>query len=307
LSKYNTDLVVILGPTASGKTTLATQLAVKTDGQIISADSRQVYKKMNIGTGKDLSEYTVNNKIVDYHLIDICEAGDKYNIARFQNDFTEVFVKLQSKRVLPILCGGSGLYIQSVLEDMWHTQIPINEQLRQQLFNKTQAELEVVLFSYKSKNTYDTSSIKRLMRAIEISDFLNQNIEFQKKEFKDFKYKIFGLNPELETRRNKISSRLKERLEKQGMIDEVKGLMDSGLTADSLIYYGLEYKYITEFLLGKMNYEQMFIKLETEIHRFAKRQMTFFRSLEKKGFSIEWIENALSLDQKSDFVLSKIM
>jgi tRNA dimethylallyltransferase len=299
------ELVVILGPTASGKTNLATGLAAQTNGAIISADSRQVYRGMDVGTGKDLNEYIIDGKSIPYYLIDIVNAGEKYNLARFQADFWEAKKEIESKQELPILCGGTGLYIQSVLSDFWQTQVPENPELRKALRELTKEELVKISESKTQKINLDTSTVKRLIRGIEIQTFLENNA-INEMPFNAMKYKIFGLNPEVELRRSRISKRLNERLEKQGMIAEVEGLLAQGISAEDLIYYGLEYKYITLFLTKVMDYEAMCIKLETEIHRYAKRQMTFFRSLEKKGFEIDWIPDHLTTEQKIKYVIEKL-
>lgn len=302
--KKNTELIVIIGPTASGKTALAVDLATNLKGEIISADSRQVYRNMDIGTGKDLSEYKRHDKDIPYHLIDICEAGDKYNLARFQNDFNEVFEQIKTRNNLPILCGGTGLYIQAVISDFWKTQIPINAPFRLELET---LDTEAILGKYDFYlEDYIFSSRKRLVRMVEICDYLGKNPEFTKAEFKCINFKIFGLNPELELRRERISKRLKDRFERQNMTQEVRNLLDSGVSADTLEYYGLEYKYISYFLKNEMSFEQMFSKLETEIHRFAKRQMTFFRSMESKGFGINWIPDGLTQEQKLQFILDNV-
>ncbi|MCP9761706.1 tRNA (adenosine(37)-N6)-dimethylallyltransferase MiaA [Lacihabitans soyangensis] len=303
-SEQKTELIVILGPTASGKTELAVNLAYKLNGEIISADSRQVYKNMDVGTGKDLSEYTKDDATIPYHLIDICEAGEKYNVARFQNDFMEVFEQIKSRNALPILCGGTGLYIQAVISDFWKMQVPVNQILRSELESLSNEHIfdnfSIFLIDY------NFSSRKRLIRHIEINDFLLKNPEFSKTEFTKIEYKIFGLNPVLEIRRERISKRLKVRFEKQGMLAEVQNLLDAGVSAEVLEYYGLEYKYISYFLKKEMTFEQMFSKLETEIHRFAKRQMTFFRSMESKGFKINWIPDSLSKEEKLEYIFGYI-
>jgi tRNA dimethylallyltransferase len=299
--EQKTELIVILGPTASGKTELAINLAYQLKGEIISADSRQVYKNMDVGTGKDLAEYTKDGVEIPYHLIDSCEAGEKYNVARFQTDFAEVFEQIKSRDTLPILCGGTGLYIQSVISDFWKMQVPLNQNLRVELETFSN---EHIFDNFSNFLTdYKFSSRKRLIRHIEINDFLLKNSEFAKSEFTKLEYKIFGLNPALETRRERISNRLNDRFEKQGMIAEVQNLLDSGVSADVLEYYGLEYKYISYFLKNEMSFGQMFTKLETEIHRFAKRQMTFFRSMENKGIEINWIPDSLSKEGKLHYVL----
>lgn len=300
----NTELIIILGPTASGKTTLAVDLAYHLNGEIISADSRQVYRNMDIGTGKDFSEYERQGKDIPYHLIDICEAGEKYNLARFQNDFNEVFEQIKSRDSVPILCGGTGLYIQAVISDFWKSQVPINESCRSELDT---LDINIIFDKYgRYLKDYIFSSRKRLIRRVEICDYLEKNPEFQKADFKGFSFTIFGLNPGLELRRERISKRLKDRFESQNMVEEVRNLLDSGVKADTLEYYGLEYKYISYFLKNEMTFEQMFSKLETEIHRFAKRQMTFFRSMESKGFEINWIPDNLKQEQKLKYILDKI-
>jgi tRNA dimethylallyltransferase len=300
----NTELIIILGPTASGKTTLAVDLAYHLNGEIISADSRQVYRNMDIGTGKDFSEYERQGKDIPYHLIDICEAGDKYNLARFQNDFNEVFEQIKTRDNVPILCGGTGLYIQAIISDFWKSQVPINESFRSELET---LDTNIIFDKYgRYLKDYIFSSRKRLIRRVEICDYLEKNPEFLKADFKGFNFKIFGLNPGLELRRERISKRLKDRFESQNMVEEVRNLLDSGVNADTLEYYGLEYKYISYFLKNEMTFEQMFSKLETEIHRFAKRQMTFFRSMESKGFEINWIPDSLMQEQKLKYILDKI-
>ena len=256
---------------------------------------------MDVGTGKDLAEYTKDGVEIPYHLIDSCEAGEKYNVARFQTDFAEVFEQIKSRDTLPILCGGTGLYIQSVISDFWKMQVPLNQNLRVELETFSN---EHIFDNFSNFLTdYKFSSRKRLIRHIEINDFLLKNSEFAKSEFTKLEYKIFGLNPALETRRERISIRLIDRFEKQGMIAEVQNLLDSGVSADVLEYYGLEYKYISYFLKNEMSFGQMFTKLETEIHRFAKRQMTFFRSMENKGIEINWIPDSLSKEGKLHYVL----
>lgn len=302
--KKDTELLVILGPTASGKTQLAVNLACKCNGEVISADSRQVYRNMDIGTGKDLNEYKKADKNIPYHLIDICEAGEKYNVARFQNDFHEVFEQVKSRNALPILCGGTGLYIQAVLSDFWKTQVPINDSLRAELECLTN---EVIFERFGHLlNDYSFSSRKRLIRMVEINGYLDRNPEFVVDAFKPINYKIFGLNPEVANRRERISKRLKDRFDNQGLLAEVEQLLISGVSFETLEYYGLEYKYISYFLKKELSFEEMFVKLETEIHRFAKRQMTFFRSMERKGFVINWIPEELEQEDRLSFIMDKI-
>lgn len=304
LENIETDLVVILGPTASGKTQFAVDLAHQLKSEIISADSRQVYKGMNIGTGKDLCEYQRDGVSVPYHLIDICSAGEKYNVARFQIDFVEAFEEIKSHGSLPILCGGTGLYIQSVLSDLWQIQVPINLGLRQVL---QEMETSAILNTYSSLlEDYQFSNKKRLIRKVEIETFLKANVRFESIDYKGFSYRIFGLNPAVEVRRERISRRLNQRLENEGLIEEVTRLLEGGLDFETLEYYGLEYKYIAYFLSGKMTLSEMTVKLETEIHRYAKRQMTFYRSMERKGFQINWLPDSLNRQQKVDFILSNL-
>jgi tRNA dimethylallyltransferase len=259
---------------------------------------------MDIGTGKDLNEYIKADKNIRFHLIDICEASEKYNVARFQNDFAEVFQLIKSRKALPILCGGTGLYIQAVLSDLWKMQVPVNDLLR--------AELEclssVIIFERFGDLLKDYSflSKKKLIRAVEINEYLKDNPDFETVAFKPISYRIFGLHPEVGNRRARISKRLKDRFENQGLLTEIEELVASGVSFEILEYYGLEYKYISYFLKKEMSFEEMFTKLETEIHRFAKRQMTFFRSMERKGFEINWIPDQLNEEEKVSFILDKI-
>jgi tRNA dimethylallyltransferase len=305
LEKFESDLVVILGPTASGKTQLAVDIALALNGEIISADSRQVYRGMNVGTGKDLSEYQRDETFVSNHLIDICAAGEKYNVARFQSDFVEVFEEIKCKGKLPILCGGTGLYIQAVLSDFWQIHIPIDTDFRKKMESMS---VEDIFKEYSNElENYTFSSKKRLVRKIEQERYLVVNEGFKKEKSPDFSFNIFGLNPDLPIRRERISSRLRRRMDGEGMLEEVKALITNGLDMDMLEYYGLEYKYISYYLASKMNYAEMLLKLEVEIHRYAKRQMTFFRSMERKGFKINWIPEELNRQQKVDFVLSNLV
>jgi len=291
MEKY--DLITILGPTASGKTSFACRLAYDINSEIISGDSRQVYRSMDIGTGKDLSDYIVDGKSIPYHLIDIREAGSKYNIYEYQHDFHQVYTALKNRNILPILCGGSGLYIESVLRGYSLVNVPENKALRKELEGKSLDELTGVLRSYKSlHNTTDVDTAQRAIRAIEIEAY-KQEHPLEKNEFPPLNSLIIGVDIEREARREKISRRLKSRLE-EGMIDEVKSIMDKGVSPDDLIYYGLEYKYVTLFILGKLTYDEMFSQLEIAIHQFAKRQMTWFRGMEKRGLRIHWIDAGLS-------------
>ncbi|MBD1429188.1 tRNA (adenosine(37)-N6)-dimethylallyltransferase MiaA [Sphingobacterium sp. DN04309] len=279
------DLLIILGPTASGKTKLAVELAKYFNAEIISADSRQVYRHMNIGTGKDLSEY----QHIPYHLIDILNPGEKYNIDLFLRDFDDAYYDIIERGKRVIVCGGTGFYIQSLLQAKPYTQIPINLELKTKLELKNKEELLRILDGMIIPKDFsiDLSSQKRIIRAIEICTYLESQPNFNFKGKSTYRYKIIGLNPLVEIRRQRITTRLYQRLE-EGMIAEVEDLLKKGITHEELEYYGLEYKYISYFLKGELTYEAFFTKLETEIHRYAKRQMTYFRKMEKDGIEIDW-------------------
>lgn len=290
-------LITVLGPTASGKTAFAVALARTLDGEIISADSRQIYRRMDIGTGKDLSEYSVNGKPIPYHLIDIRDPGDKYTLFDYQHDFHLVLKDILSRNKRPILCGGTGLYIESVLKGYHLPDVPANPELRKSLEGKSLKELTSILQSYRPlHNTTDTDTRKRAVRAIEIAHFQAQQTT-PTHEFPPLESTVLGLYIDRELRREKITARLKTRLQ-GGMIDEVKHLIGSGVSPDDLLYYGLEYKYVTLFVLGTISYEEMFRQLEIAIHQFAKRQMTWFRGMERRGIPIHWIDATLPLPQK---------
>ncbi|MBQ2675591.1 MAG: tRNA (adenosine(37)-N6)-dimethylallyltransferase MiaA [Prevotella sp.] len=296
-------MITILGPTASGKTPLAAALAQRVDGEIISADSRQVYRRMDIGTGKDLEDY----QGVPYHLIDICEPGTKYNLFQYQQDFMDAYNDIVSRGKQPILCGGTGLYIEAVLKGYKLSPVPQNEALRKQLEGKSLDELTKILLELKSKNesnmhnTTDVDSAQRAIRAIEIETY-NLEHPTPRRELPPVDSCIIGVNIDRELRREKITRRLKARLE-EGMIEEVRGLMAEGIAADDLIYYGLEYKFVTEYLTGKTTYDEMFARLEIAIHQFAKRQMTWFRGMERRGFVIHWIDATLPMEEKVNEIL----
>ena len=299
--KYN--LVTILGPTATGKTQLATALAARIDGEIISADSRQIYRGMDIGTGKDLGEYEVDGKPIPYHLIDIVDAGYKYNVFEYQRDFLKAFESVNQRGHLPILCGGTGLYIEAVLNGYKLLAVPDNQLLREQLATKTLDELTSILSGYKTlHNQTDVDTVKRAIRAIEIEEYY-QTHEEEAVEYPELKSLIIGVGIDREVRREKITKRLKARLN-EGMIDEVKMLLDSGVQPDDLIYYGLEYKFVTNYLLGKLTFDELFTQLEIAIHQFAKRQMTWFRGMERRGFTIYWLDALKSMDEKLDEIES---
>lgn len=299
--KYN--LVTILGPTATGKTQLATALAARIDGEIISADSRQIYRGMDIGTGKDLGEYVVDGKPIPYHLIDIVDAGYKYNVFEYQRDFLKAFESVNQRGHLPILCGGTGLYIEAVLNGYKLLAVPDNQLLREQLATKTLDELTSILSGYKTlHNQTDVDTVKRAIRAIEIEAYY-QTHEEETVEYPELNSLIIGVGIDREVRREKITTRLKARLN-EGMIDEVKMLLDSGVQPDDLIYYGLEYKFVTNHLLGKLTFDELFTQLEIAIHQFAKRQMTWFRGMERRGFTIYWLDALKSMDEKLDEIES---
>ena len=292
------QMITILGPTASGKTPLAAALAQEIGGEIISADSRQVYRRMDIGTGKDLSDY--GN--VPYHLIDICEPGTKYNLFQYQQDFFDAYNNIIGRGVTPILCGGTGLYIEAVLKGYQLSPVPQNPELRQRLEGKSLEELTQMLVELKARNgstmhnKTDVDSCQRAIRAIEIEEY-NLHTPTPKRELPPIDSLIIGVDIDREARREKITRRLKARLE-EGMIDEVKGLMAEGIPAEDLIYYGLEYKFVTEYITGQLTYDEMFSRLEIAIHQFAKRQMTWFRGMERRGFTIHWINALQPMEEK---------
>ena len=291
------ETITIIGVTASGKTSLAVKLAYETGGEIISADSRQIYRRMDLGTGKDISEYTCNGKQIPYHLIDICEPGYKYNLYQYKRDFTNALKDIQSRGKLPIICGGTGLYIETVLKGYAMPEVPENKELRDSLADKTLEELTAILSQYKTlHNTTDVDSCKRAIRAIEIAEYY-KTLPQPELEDTPLDTLLVAIDIDRETRRANISKRLHQRLE-DGMVAEVESLLNEGIAPEDLIYYGLEYKYLTEYVIGKTTYEQMVSGLEIAIHQFAKRQMTWFRGMERRGFKINWIDYNLSLDEK---------
>ena len=301
--KYN--LVVVIGPTASGKTLFAANLAYHEDGEIISADSRQIYRRMDLGTGKDYSDYIVQGKKIPYHLIDIHEPGYKYNVFEYQKDFLNIFSGISSRNKMPVLCGGTGLYIDAVTKGYKLISVPVNPGLRKQLEEKSLWELEKILSSYKKPhNKTDTDTKKRAIRAIEIEDFYSNHPE-RETEYPEIKPVYIGVNFDRETRRKRITERLHKRLE-AGMIEEVENLLKEGISEDDMVYYGLEYKYITFYLKGKMSYDEMVKKLNTAIHQFAKRQMTWFRKMEKEGCRIQWLDGNMPMEDKIDAALKII-
>lgn len=291
------DLIAILGPTASGKTSLAAALARRMDTEIISADSRQVYRRMDLGTGKDLDDYVVGGKRIPCHLIDIVEPGYKYNVFEYQRDFLAAYEDVRSRGMLPILCGGTGMYLESVLKGYRLLPVPENPELRRRLAEKSLEELTGILATYKKlHNSTDVDTVKRAVRAIEIEEYYRQH-QVEERAFPDIRSLVVGVGIGREQRREKITRRLKQRLD-EGMVDEVKALLASGISPEDLIYYGLEYKYLTLYAIGKLTYEEMFGQLEIAIHQFAKRQMTWFRGMERRGFTIHWIDAALPLEEK---------
>ncbi|MBR5958235.1 MAG: tRNA (adenosine(37)-N6)-dimethylallyltransferase MiaA [Salinivirgaceae bacterium] len=298
----NLPIITILGPTATGKTALATHLAAKIDAEIISADSRQVYRRMDIGTGKDLSDYQVNGKTIPYHLIDIVEPGTKYNLYEYQQDFLKAYNDICSRSKQTILCGGSGLYIESVIGGYKMTSVPVNEELRAELENYSEEQLEQRLKSVKKlHNNADFDTRKRTIRAIEIAEYQKRNAEIIP-DFPKIDYIIIGVAMEREAVCQSIYNRLKQRL-RDGMIDEVQALLDSGIAPDDLIYYGLEYKFVTQYLMHEFSYNYMVEHLNIAIRQFAKRQMTWFRHMERNGFKINWIDGMLPLDEKVELAL----
>jgi tRNA dimethylallyltransferase len=295
MAAYN--LIAIIGPTACGKTRLAACLAASIDGEIISADSRQVYRSMNLGTGKDYGDYIINGKNVPYHLIDIVDAGYKYNVYEYQRNFNKAFDWVSHAGKTPILCGGTGLYVESVLKGYRMLSVPPNEELRHKLEGKTLDELTLILSTYKKlHNKTDVDTIKRAVRAIEIEEYYLAHAK-QDEELPSLNPLLIGVLIDTETRRKRITQRLHERLQ-CGMLDEVQQLLNKGISPEDLIYYGLEYKYLTLHLTGELTYNEMVNKLEIAIHQFAKRQMTWFRGMERRGMKIHWIDFTLPVEEK---------
>lgn len=301
----NYELITIIGPTASGKTAFAAALAARLDTEIISGDSRQVYRSMDIGTGKDLADYVVDGKQIPYHLIDICNPGDKYNVFEYQHDFHKAFEEIRKKGKLPILCGGTGMYIESVLRGFKLLDVPQNPALRESLKEKSLAELEQILASYKVlHNKTDVDSAQRAIRAIEIEEFYKTEAP-DKREYAPINSLIIGVDINRELRREKISRRLRARLD-EGMVDEVREILATGVKPEDLIYYGLEYKFLTLYIIGQLTYDEMISQLEIAIHQFAKRQMTWFRGMERRGLHIHWLDATLPTDEKINNVLALI-
>jgi tRNA dimethylallyltransferase len=303
MMKY--DLITILGPTASGKTPLAAHLADKLGTEIISGDSRQIYRRMDLGTGKDLVDYVVDGRLVPYHLIDIVEPGYKYNVFEYQRDFLKAYEEITAKGKLPILCGGTGMYIESVLKGYRLLPVPENPELRASLEGKSLEELTRILEGYKKlHNSTDVDTAKRAIRAIEIEEYYKQQPP-EYREFPTLNSLIIGVDIDRELRREKITRRLKQRLE-EGMVEEVRGLLAEGIPAENLIYYGLEYKFLTQYAIGELTFDEMFLQLETAIHQFAKRQMTWFRGMERRGFTIHWLDATLPMEEKIEKIANMI-
>ncbi len=301
----NYDLITILGPTASGKTSLAATLAARLKTEIISGDSRQVYRRMDLGTGKDLSDYVVDGYKVPYHLIDIVEPGYKYNVFEYQRDFLVAYEDIKARGLLPILCGGTGMYLESILKGYRLLPVPENKELRERLASKSLEELTDILSRYKKlHNSTDVDTVKRAIRAIEIEEYyLTQDVNAR--SFPEIHSLIIGVDIDRDLRRQKITNRLKKRLQ-EGMVDEVKALLEEGINPDDLIYYGLEYKYLTLYAVGKLSYDEMFSQLEIAIHQFAKRQMTWFRGMERRGFQIHWIDAEAPLNENVERIIDLI-
>ena len=296
------NLITILGPTACGKTTLAVALADRLQTAVISADSRQVYRSMDLGTGKDLNEYAVDGREIPYHLIDIVDAGYKYNVFEYQRDFLRVYEDLCAEGKMPVLCGGTGMYLESVLRGYRLVEVPEDKELRVSLADKSLDELTEILRGYKQlHNTTDVDTCKRAIRAIEIEEYYRAN-NVNVREFPTIKSLTIGLDVSRELRRERISRRLRERLE-QGMVDEVRGILASGVAPEDLIYYGLEYKFLTMYVIGELTYDEMVSQLEIAIHQFAKRQMTYFRGMERRGVSIHWLDAELPTEEKVEQIL----
>ena len=296
------DLIAILGPTASGKTPFAAALAAELHTEIISADSRQVYRGMDLGTGKDLADYNVGGTQVPYHLIDIAEPGYKYNVFEYQRDFLKAYETIRQKGSLPIVCGGTGMYLESVLKGYRLLPVPENPELRARLAGKPLEELTEILKGYKTlHNTTDVDTAKRAIRAIEIEEHYART-PVEERSFPSLRSLIIGIDIDRDLRREKITRRLRQRLD-QGMVDEVRRLIAGGIPPDDLLYYGLEYKYLTLHVIGQLSYEEMFSQLETAIHQFAKRQMTWFRGMERRGFTIHWMDARWTMEEKKKKVL----
>ncbi len=294
-NKYN--LITVLGPTAGGKTEFAAHLANRLDTEIISADSRQVYRKMDIGTGKDIADYVVDGKQIPYHLIDILDAGEKYNLFNFQRDFFKIYETVTQKGKIPVMCGGTGLYVDAVVSNYELNEVPENKKLREELNEKSLDELADILRSYKKlHNVSEIDTKKRAVRAIEI-EIYNKSHPKIEQNFPTINSLNIGIKFDRESQKRRIAERLEQRLA-EGMVEEVRGLMADGVDSEILLYYGLEYKFVTLFLLGKLTYDEMKEQLRIAICQFSKRQMTWFRRMEKNGVKIYWLDGYASLADK---------
>lgn len=297
------DMITILGHTAAGKTRIAALTAHALNGEVISADSRQVYRGMTIGTGKDYTDYTVDGSAIPVHLVDIIDAGEAYNVYEFQQDFYSVYNTMKDQGKIPILCGGTGLYLESVLRQYSLVHVPINESLREELVKKDLFEIVAQLQTYKTvHNRTDTTTKKRAIRALEIAAYIHTS-GVKEPIMKEIKTLTIGIRYDRDMRRDRITRRLRQRLN-EGMISEAEDLIRSGVSHERLEYYGLEYKFLSRYLRGKISYEEMFEQLNTAIHRFAKRQMTYFRGMEKRGIAIHWIEGELENMEKVEVIKS---
>ncbi|MBL7113028.1 MAG: tRNA (adenosine(37)-N6)-dimethylallyltransferase MiaA [Bacteroidales bacterium] len=295
MNKYN--IITILGPTASGKTRIAACLADRVDGEVISADSRQVYTGMDLGTGKDLNDYKVEDRQIPCHLIDIADPGYEYNVYEYQRDFIKVFNEIHGRQKLPVLCGGSGLYIEAILKGYRLINVPVNRTLRKDLEGRSMDEMQKMLSAFKPlHNITDTEKRKRLVRAIEIEEYYSENPEVDS-DFPELNTLVVGIKYDRESTRRRITGRLKQRLD-EGMLAEAEALLASGLTYEQLMYYGLEYKYLALHLNGDLDYDTMFARLNTAIHQFAKRQMTWYRRMERNGISIRWLDGYMPVEEK---------
>ncbi len=296
------DILLVTGPTASGKTSLASNIAQRIGGEIISADSRQVYRGMNLGTGKDYDDYRINGIDIPYHLIDIVNPGYKYNVFEYQRDFNRVYSDFKKRKIFPVVCGGSGMYVDSIISGYKMFEVPPDSGLRIELEKKSMEELKDILSTFKTlHNITDLDTKKRVIRAIEIEHSV-KNKRNQKSEYPKVRALLAGIQFDRETRRKRITERLIQRLE-SGMVDEVKKLIEMGISTETLIYYGLEYKFIALYLTGKISYQEMVRDLEIAIHQFAKRQMTWFRGMERRGIKMHWIDGQLPMEEKVEKVM----
>jgi len=296
------DMLTILGPTATGKTQLAAHVAARVGGEILSADSRQIYRGMDLGTGKDLADYEVGGEKIPCHLIDIAEAGTQYNVFEFQREFIRAYQDICARGKFPVFCGGSGLYLEAVLKGYRLTQVPSDKGRREELSGLSLEELSRILKSYKTvHNSSDTETKNRAIRAIEIEEYLrlHPGLDF---DFPKINSLIIGVQFDRDTRRERITNRLRQRL-KEGMAEEVQGLLDKGLRPEDLTWYGLEYKFLTMYLTGELSKDEMFERLNIAIHQFAKRQMTWFRKMEREGFEIHWIDGFVPLEEKVRMIM----